>query len=97
MTPDQLADIEEIKKLKARYFRLMDTKRWKEWANVFTDDARLQWGPNPSDAAEGDTSASARTPNLTTPAPAPLATPMPAPAEKPSAGGIPRRVRPPKK
>ena len=24
-------DVEEIKKLKARYFRLMDQKRWQDW------------------------------------------------------------------
>jgi hypothetical protein len=34
----ELAAIEEIKQLKARYFRLMDTKKWTEWANVFTAD-----------------------------------------------------------
>ena len=31
-------DIEEIKKLKARYFRLMDTKDWDGLAGVFTED-----------------------------------------------------------
>jgi hypothetical protein len=31
-------DIEEIKKLKARYFRTMDTKDWDGLAAVFTDD-----------------------------------------------------------
>jgi uncharacterized protein (TIGR02246 family) len=31
-------DIEEIKKLKARYFRTMDTKDWEAMASVFTDD-----------------------------------------------------------
>jgi hypothetical protein len=35
----ELADIEAIKRLKARYFRLMDTKQWDEWALVFTADA----------------------------------------------------------
>ena len=34
----KLADIEEIKTLKARYFRLLDAKNWSEWANVFVDD-----------------------------------------------------------
>jgi hypothetical protein len=29
---------EELQALKARYFRLMDTKRWDEWADVFTED-----------------------------------------------------------
>ena len=33
---DILLDIEQIKQLKARYFRLMDTKRWDEWAELFT-------------------------------------------------------------
>ena len=42
MTAEQLTDIEAIKQLKARYFRLMDTKRWEEWGDVFTKDARLQ-------------------------------------------------------
>jgi hypothetical protein len=37
----RLVDIEAIKQLKARYFRLMDQKRWDEWALVFADDARL--------------------------------------------------------
>ena len=31
-------DIEAIKQLKARYFRLMDTKDWDGYATVFTDD-----------------------------------------------------------
>lgn len=35
---DGFADVEAIKKLKARYFRLMDTKNWTEWRNIFTDD-----------------------------------------------------------
>ena len=31
-------DIEQLKQLKARYFRLMDQKHWDEWNAVFTDD-----------------------------------------------------------
>lgn len=31
-------DIEQIKQLKARYFRLMDTKQWDIWADCFTED-----------------------------------------------------------
>jgi uncharacterized protein (TIGR02246 family) len=31
-------DIEEIKKLKARYFRTMDTKDWSGMRELFTDD-----------------------------------------------------------
>lgn len=34
-------DIEAIKQLKARYFRLMDTKDWDGLANVFTDDVEI--------------------------------------------------------
>ena len=34
-----LLDLEAIKALKARYFRLMDEKRWDEWADVFAEDA----------------------------------------------------------
>ena len=33
-----LEEIEQIKQLKARYFRLMDQKQWDEWNSVFTDD-----------------------------------------------------------
>jgi hypothetical protein len=33
-------DIEAIKQLKARYFRLMDTKQWDRWREQFTDDCR---------------------------------------------------------
>lgn len=39
----QLCDIEEIKQLKARYFRLMDTQRWEEWGLVFTTDALMEF------------------------------------------------------
>jgi hypothetical protein len=38
--PGDLVAIEEIKQLKARYFRLMDTKQWDDWADVFTEDLR---------------------------------------------------------
>ena len=37
----RLCDIEAIKQLKARYFRLMDQKKWDEWAMVFAKDAHL--------------------------------------------------------
>ena len=39
---EDLRAIEEIKQLKARYFRLMDTKRWKDWALVFATDAVME-------------------------------------------------------
>jgi ketosteroid isomerase-like protein len=34
----KLWDIEQIKQLKARYFRLIDTKDWEAWRDLFTDD-----------------------------------------------------------
>ncbi|MFI5729823.1 nuclear transport factor 2 family protein [Kribbella sp. NPDC051587] len=33
-----LNDLEAIKQLKARYCRLLDTKQWGAWRQVFTDD-----------------------------------------------------------
>jgi hypothetical protein len=38
----RLADIEAITRLKARYFRLMDQKRWDEWGTVFTTDCVME-------------------------------------------------------
>ena len=41
-------DIEAIKRLKARYFRLMDTKQWEAWRELFTADfSGLYRGPHP--------------------------------------------------
>ncbi len=37
-TLEQLWDIEQIKQLKARYFRLLDTKDWDAFADLFTED-----------------------------------------------------------
>jgi hypothetical protein len=39
-TVQMLWDIEQIKVLKARYFRLLDTKDWDAFADLFTDDCR---------------------------------------------------------
>ncbi len=36
-----MTDLEEIRRLKARYFRLMDTKQWDELRDVFTTDVRI--------------------------------------------------------
>ncbi|CAB4836986.1 MAG: hypothetical protein F2754_17095 [Actinobacteria bacterium] len=46
MTDTRLADIEEIRQLKARYFRLTDQKRWDEWLDVFVEDVRIDWPPD---------------------------------------------------
>jgi SnoaL-like domain len=38
VTVQMLWDIEQIKQLKARYFRLLDAKDWDAFAELFTDD-----------------------------------------------------------
>jgi len=38
---DETAAIEDIKRLKARYYRCMDTKQWDGWNDVFAPDATL--------------------------------------------------------
>jgi hypothetical protein len=39
----QWLELEAIKRLKARYFRCMDTKDWDGWREVFTEDASLEF------------------------------------------------------
>jgi hypothetical protein len=48
-----LDEIEAIKRLKARYFRLMDTKQWDQWGDVFTEDAHLAASPDPNETFHG--------------------------------------------
>ena len=36
---DEWREIEAIKQLKARYFRVLDTKQWVAWGALFTEDA----------------------------------------------------------
>ena len=38
----QLLDIEQIKQLKARYFRLMDTRQWDDWGLVFATNCVME-------------------------------------------------------
>jgi hypothetical protein len=40
-TAERLEAIEEIKQLKARYFRCMDTKDWDGFTSVFAPNARM--------------------------------------------------------
>lgn len=53
MDASRLADLEEIKQLKARYFRLMDTKQWEAWADVFTEDCSMHSGPPQQPSVRG--------------------------------------------
>ena len=41
-TLQEMIDIEEIKILKSRYFRYMDTKNWRGWKDIFTADATME-------------------------------------------------------
>ena len=49
MDSSMMADLEQIKQLKARYFRLMDQKQWKEWGELFTEDVTTVYFNAPSD------------------------------------------------
>ena len=42
---NKLIAIEEIKQLKARYFRFLDNKDWKSLATCFTDDVSFDYPP----------------------------------------------------
>jgi hypothetical protein len=41
MDVQQLSDLYEIQRLKARYFRFMDLKMWDQFKDVFTEDFEL--------------------------------------------------------
>ena len=55
MTPEELTEIERIKQLKARYFLLMDQKRWDEWADVFCEDVTIDTTEEGAPLIEADT------------------------------------------
>ena len=41
MDSETLLDIEQIRQLKARYFRTMDQKDWDAWEDVFCEDVHI--------------------------------------------------------
>lgn len=47
-----LAEKDAIRELKARYFRLLDTKDWDEWRHVFSDDVFVRVDLTPSKRGE---------------------------------------------
>lgn len=49
MDLDQHNEFEQIRQLKARYFRLMDTQQWDDWQHCFTEDvsAFYEGAPRP--------------------------------------------------
>ena len=53
MTHDDLLEIERIRQLKARYFRLMDQKKWEEWAQVFCADVTIDTSDDGAPPVEG--------------------------------------------
>ncbi len=58
MTPiDRILAMEEIKAVKARYFRHLDTKHWAEFGKVFTADATLEVAPREGDPGRKETGA----------------------------------------
>jgi len=46
----RLEAIEEIRRLKARYFRCVDTKAWAEFADLFTEDVVIEFAESTSGA-----------------------------------------------
>lgn len=44
MTPDDLVEIEAIKRLKYAYLRCLDQKNWDEIATLFVEDATASYG-----------------------------------------------------
>jgi hypothetical protein len=44
VTPEELVEVEEIKRLKYRYVRLLDLKGWDELEGCFTEDATASYG-----------------------------------------------------
>jgi uncharacterized protein (TIGR02246 family) len=48
-----LEEIAAIQQLKARYFRLMDTKQWDAFGELFTLDATLSASPDPNETFTG--------------------------------------------
>ena len=53
MSEYDFKSFEQIKQLKARYFRFVDTQDWDALSDVFTKDAVLQWGPEEGQVMEG--------------------------------------------
>jgi hypothetical protein len=43
MTPEDLVELEAIKRLKYKYMRCLDQKRWEELATCFTEDATVAY------------------------------------------------------
>jgi hypothetical protein len=49
----RLLAVEDIKHLKSRYFRYVDTKDWDSWRGLFADDGHFEIGAGTFDGADG--------------------------------------------
>ena len=56
---ERLLAIEEIKQVKARYFRCMDTKDWAGFTAVFAPDGKVDYSPAAVDASDWKASGAA--------------------------------------
>ena len=56
---ERLLAIEEIKQVKARYFRFMDMKDWADFTSVFAPDASVDYAPEAADSSEWKASGAA--------------------------------------
>ncbi len=63
-TVEALVDLEQIRQLKARYFRHLDNKDWVRWREVFTADAVFNVPPLVIDVAGADSFVAAVSSNL---------------------------------
>lgn len=52
MTPEQLDDMEAIRQLKSRYFRLMDTQAFERWDTCFTANVTARYEGVPRASAD---------------------------------------------
>ena len=41
---EELFELEQLRRLKAAYFRLIDTKRWSLWSDLLTEDCVMSFG-----------------------------------------------------
>jgi hypothetical protein len=56
-----LWELESIKRLKSRYYRLQDENRWDEWAELFTEDSEVTDPLDPNVMQHGGKAIAART------------------------------------
>jgi hypothetical protein len=59
-----LWELEQIKRLKSRYFRLQDQNRWDQWSELFTEDCEITDPLDPNVTLKGRTAIAERTAEL---------------------------------